>query len=346
MQYSFSFPSGHVQYFFGEDTGQLHKIARPDTTILITDEHVADVLPEAYSRYRKVVIPPGEETKSLQHLATLTEALMKEEAHRATKLLGVGGGVVTDITGMLASVYMRGIPFGFVPTSLLGMVDASIGGKNGVNHAGQKNMLGTFRQPEFVWYDTVFLRTLPPEEWSNGFAEIIKYGCIADARILTTLQDSDVAFYQQHPEQLADLIQSCADVKNKIVHADEQESGLRAILNFGHTAGHAFESIYGLSHGAAVGLGMIVASHLSVKHDGLAPEFPEQLRGLLTRMGLPVTLDFSVDDVMTAVRLDKKRDEEGVKFVLIQQPGVAQVKPLSFDQIREGLQAFRDECGH
>lgn len=343
MQYAFPFPSGPVSYFFEEEWRQLYENAPPEHTILLTDEIVAAVLPDALQPYRRIVMPAGEASKSWETAGGLAQQLMQLEAHRKTGLLGVGGGVVTDMTGLLASVYMRGIAFSFVPSSLLGMVDAAIGGKNGVNHGSHKNMLGTFRQPQFLFYRTELLQTLPDAEWSNGFAEIIKYGCTADARILTMLEEGDVAHFQSRPEQLSALISGCVDVKNKIVNADETESGLRKTLNFGHTAGHAFESLYGLPHGSAVGLGMIVAALLSETFCGLSPDTTAVIRRLLQQYGLPLRLEFDTDKVLENMRLDKKRTAAAVDYVLLQKPGVAQVTELSFEQVRTGLQRFADE---
>ena len=198
-------------------------------------------------------------------------------------------------------------------------------------------MLGTIRQPRFILFDTDFLATLPEEQWSNGFAEIIKYGYIADVRILTTLQNSDITWFQKHPQKLEELIAGCVDVKNKIVHADEQESGLRQMLNFGHTAGHAFETLYDLPHGHAVGLGMLVALHLSEQHCRLEKDNGMQLRQLLRQYGLPERMAHNTDDVMQLLVTDKKRSEKGIAYVLVEKPGVAVTKWLQPDQIREAL---------
>jgi 3-dehydroquinate synthase len=224
-----------------------------------------------------------------------------------------------------------------VPTTLLGQVDAAVGGKNGVNVGLHKNMLGTICQPTFVLFDLSYLNTLPQEHWANGFAEIIKYGFIADVRILNTLGSSDIPYFQKHLPQLSELIAGCVDVKNKIVHADEREDGLRMMLNFGHTAGHALETLCGLHHGQAVGLGMRVAMRLSERESGLGAEVGEQLKTLLELYGLPTTQAFDTDEVLNLMLSDKKRSPEGLNYVLLEKPGVAITKVVAPDAVREAL---------
>jgi 3-dehydroquinate synthase len=336
--HAITFPSGATtEYHFEASQKDLHRLAPPASSIVITDETVAELHDERLKDYRVISFPAGEQHKTLDTIAMLTDRLIEAGAHRATMILGIGGGVVTDVAGYLAASYMRGVPVAYVPTTLLGQVDAAIGGKNGVNTGLHKNMLGTFRQPVFVLFDTEFLTTLPDEQWSTGFAEIIKYGHIADARILTTLQNTDVTWFRKHPEKLAELIAGCVDVKNKIVHADEEEGGLRRVLNFGHTAGHAFETLHHLPHGHAVGLGMRVAVRLSEEHAGLVPDTGANLLQLLQGYGLPVHLPHDTEAVMQLLCTDKKRNDQGIEYVLIEKPGVAVTKVLQPDQIRGAL---------
>jgi 3-dehydroquinate synthase len=333
-----TFPSGAAtEYHFEATPEDLRHLAPPKDTIVITDDTVAGLHGDKLKDYRVLTFPAGEENKTLDTVAKLAEALLEAGAHRSTTLLGIGGGVVTDIVGFLGSSFMRGLNVVFAPTTLLGQVDAAIGGKNGVNLGLHKNMLGTVRQPRFVLFSTNFLTTLPEDHWRGGFAEIIKYGFIADARILTTLQAADISFFQKHPDKLGELISGCADVKTKIVHADESEEGLRKVLNFGHTAGHAFETLYGLPHGHAIGLGMRVAIKLSEQHAALMPDAGEQLLQLLQQYGLPTQVELSTADVMPLLLTDKKRKEEGIEYVLLEKPGVAVTKVLQPEQIAEAL---------
>lgn len=340
--FAFTFPSGTTDYYYEASMQDLREKAPPASSIIITDETVAKLHADKLEGYRIISIPPGEAHKTWATIEDLAQKLIALSAHRGTLLIGLGGGVVTDITGFLAGTYMRGVPFAFVPTTLLGMVDAAIGGKNGVNVGLHKNMLGTIRQPQFILYNTDFLLTLPDEQWSNGFAEIIKYGFIADARILTTLQQSDIAYFQKHPQQLGELIAGAADIKNKIVHADEHETGLRKMLNFGHTAGHAFEMLGSLPHGYAVGLGMIVAMRLSCQYKNLSPETALQLKDLLERYQLPASHIFDRQEALELIRMDKKRTDETIDFILIEKPGVAVIHKLRPEELLPYLNDMPD----
>jgi 3-dehydroquinate synthase len=336
--HAITFPSGDATEFHFEANEQdLFRLAPSSSTIAITDENVAKLYSKQLKGYRLLTFPAGEEHKTPATIAKLTEQLLEAGAHRGIMLLGIGGGVVTDIVGFLASTFMRGVPVAFVPTTLLAQVDDSLGGKNGVNIGLHKNMLGTVRQPKFVLFDTTYLSTLPDEQWRSGFAEIIKYGHISDARILTTLQNEGIDFFQKHPDKLSELIEGCADVKNKIVHADERESGLRRMLNFGHTAGHAFETLYHLPHGYAVGLGMRVAVKLSEQHTGLMKDTSSLLLQLLEKFGLPATIEYDEAAVMELLITDKKRKDEGIEYVLLEKPGVATSKVLQPEEIRSAL---------
>lgn len=341
MEYALTFPTGTVQYLLESSIDNLRQQAPPKDAIIITDEHVAQVLDGKLEGYKVLTIPAGEAQKTPQTIEALTHRLIEAETHKAHTIVGIGGGLVTDITGFLAGTYMRGISFGFVPTTLLAMVDAAIGGKNGVNVGLHKNMLGTIRQPKFILYDTELLTTLPDEEWHNGFAEIIKYGCISDARILTMLRAADTAYYQKHLHQLNALIAGCVDIKNKITSADESEQGMRRLLNFGHTSGHAFETVHQLPHGHAVGLGMLVATILSEELVGLDKAFYAQLKTLLQQYGLPTKLEFDIAEIMNILKMDKKRLDAGsVNFVLLEKPGLATVKPVQFEAIEATLKTF------
>jgi len=343
MEYAFTFPTGTVRYLFQRQLEHLSLYADPKTFIVITDEKLRDLYGKELRGYTILALPPGEESKSLDSLAYLSRELLKNHVHRRHMLLGFGGGVITDITGYLACSYMRGVGFGFVPTTLLAMVDAAVGGKNGVNIEPYKNILGALAQPEFIYYDLNLLLSLPDEEWRNGFAEIIKYGCMADSRVLKTLEDERLSFFQQHPQELETLIIGCIDIKNKIVHADEKENNVRKLLNFGHTAGHAFERQYQLHHGEAVALGMLVACIVSEKECNLDPAFRRRLAALLRRYGLPCHLDFSVAQVMDNMQTDKKRNDEGIDYVLLEKPGVGIIRKLPFEKIEAALQQFLDE---
>lgn len=329
----------YTEYHFECTQEDLQRLAPPGSSIVITDDQVRDLYDDLLEPYRVLSFPAGEAQKNLDTVARLTEQLVQFGAHRKTLILGFGGGVVTDLAGFVAATFMRGVPVGFVPTSLLAQVDAAIGGKNGVNSGLHKNMLGTFRQPGFIAFDSSYLNSLPDKEWSNGMAEVFKYGFIADARVLSATSAHDLKWIQKHPHKLNELIEGCVNIKNKIVHADEKEEGLRQVLNFGHTAGHAFETLYKLPHGHAIGLGMLVAMRLSERYCGLIPEADQQLRTLLKQYDLPLTVDHNADDVMEVLCADKKRGEKGIMFVLIEKPGVAVTRWLKPEEIRPALEA-------
>lgn len=340
MQYSLTFPTGMVHYLFGEQFSSLASRYNPGECIVITDEHISALYPSLLAPYKTIILPPGEDQKSWQTIEHLAQQLIALEAHRKTMLIGIGGGVVTDITGFIGSVYMRGIPFGFAPTSLLGMVDAAIGGKNGVSLGLHKNILGTINQPQFLLFDTSLLKTLPSEEWSNGFAEIIKYACLFDAPLFEELKENGIDHYRNNQQALENLIARCAAWKNKTVQADEKESGLRKLLNFGHTAGHALENLYHLPHGHAVAIGMVIACLISEQVCSLDPSVRSELCALLKKYKLPVTIDFDIEKVMTLLKMDKKRNTDTVDYVLLNSIGDAVVKPLSFDVIYNALNQF------
>ena len=340
MPYTLSFPTGDVKYLLHSSFIELDKLVNPKNCIILTDETIYSEHQYMLEAYKTITIPAGELQKSWETIQYIIDQLIHYEAHRKSYLIGLGGGVITDITGFAASIYMRGIAFGFIPTTLLGMVDAAIGGKNGINSGLQKNLVGTINQPKFVLYDTKFLKTLPVTEWSNGFAEVIKYACLYDARLFKQLSDNDINYYQQDENALTELIETCVDWKNKVVLADEKETGQRKLLNFGHTAGHAFEKLYNLPHGYAVGLGMIAACMISEKEAGLDSVVRTKLRHLLKKYDLPTELDFDTKKVMGVLLMDKKRNTDSVDYILLEDIGKAIIKPLSFETIENTLATF------
>ncbi|MDI9320784.1 MAG: 3-dehydroquinate synthase [Phycisphaerales bacterium] len=343
MHYTINFPAGQTDYYLNSSYSQLLQVAPIAHSIIIIDENINRFYGHLFTEYRVLIIESGEEVKTWETIRLLAEKLVQFEAHKTSVLIGIGGGVICDITGFLASIYMRGISFAFVPTTLLAMVDASVGGKNGVNVGFSKNMLGTINQPKFILFDTAFLETLPEQEWSNGFAEIIKYACIGNPHLFEQLAHGTPASFQTKPKSLTLLIDTCVQQKNNIVLADEQEKNLRKTLNFGHTAGHAFETLYHLPHGQAVALGMVVALIASEQTLQLEKDVRQKLLLLLQQYDLPYQLKIDVAKVMQTLKHDKKRNNELVDFILLQSIGEAVIVPLAFDAITAALQAFEDE---
>ncbi|MES2881708.1 MAG: 3-dehydroquinate synthase, partial [Bacteroidota bacterium] len=285
--------------------------------------------------WHTIVLKAGEEFKVQATSDTIIEQLIAFEADRNFLLVGVGGGVITDITGYAASVYMRGIRFGFVPTSLLALVDASIGGKNGIDVGVYKNMVGIIRQPTFILHDLVFLNTLPEAEWQNGFAEIIKHACIKDVAMFRVLQSHDISFYKKKKAETCALIQRNALLKSKVVQADEFERGDRKLLNFGHTLGHALENQYELSHGQAISIGMTFAASLSETISGFKRK--DDVANLLEQYALPSHATFDKEKVISVLKMDKKKTKDSIHFILLERIGKAVIETISIDQLYESL---------
>ena len=293
--------------------------------------------------YREVsvlALPDGERHKDWQTLNQVFDHLLAAGCDRKTVLFALGGGVVGDLTGFAAACYMRGVPFVQVPTTLLAQVDSSVGGKTAINHPLGKNMVGAFYQPQRVVCDLDTLRTLPPRELAAGLAEVIKYGPIADAGFLDWIEAHLDELLAREPAALLHAVRRSCEIKAWVVGQDERESGLRAILNFGHTFGHAIEAGLGYGqwlHGEAVACGMVMAADLS-RRLGLMPEaFVERLRHLLQRAGLPVQAPaaIGVDRFIELMRVDKKAEGGEIRFVVIEALGRAAVRPAPDALVRE-----------
>jgi 3-dehydroquinate synthase len=251
--------------------------------------------------------------------------------------VGIGGGIVCDITGYVASTYLRGIGFGYVATSLLAQVDASVGGKTGVNHKGFKNMIGTFNQPEFVLCDLELLSTLPEEERWCGFAEIIKHGAIADTGLFDYLESNAERALELDKEVIEKLVYDSIRIKARVVNEDEKEKGERRKLNFGHTFGHALQKVAEVNHGAGVSAGMVIASDLSVKMGLLKKPSHERLRSLIAKYKLPVEISAKTEELLAAIRMDKKRQDLNIHFVFLKTIGQSVVEEVSLDDLEKAL---------
>lgn len=326
-----TFSSQTVSYYFDSSLEQLNQLTSPDNTFIITDENIYAKHARKFKGWRTIVLKPGEEFKVQATVDAVVEELIEAGADRKSFLVGVGGGVVTDITGYIASIYMRGIQVGFAPTTILAMVDASIGGKNGIDVGIYKNMVGLIRQPSFLLYDYSLLKSLPKDEWINGFAEIIKHACIKDAAMFELLEQHKLTAFQRDKALLDKLIQRNALLKSKVVQQDEFEQGDRKLLNFGHTLGHAIENSYELSHGQAVALGMVVAAALSAEYR----KFKDITRvvDMIVKYGLPAFAAFDAAKAMEVMQSDKKRVKDIIHYVLLEKIGKGVVMPLTAPQI-------------
>jgi 3-dehydroquinate synthase len=305
--------------------------------------HLADALAGRYTRVHQVVLPDGESFKTWETLNLIFDALLGHGCDRKTVLYALGGGVVGDMTGFAAASYMRGVPFVQVPTTLLAQVDSSVGGKTGINHPLGKNMIGAFYQPRLVICDLDTLRTLPDRELSAGLAEVIKYGPIADLAFLDWIEANLNALLARDPAALAHAVKRSCEIKAWVVSQDERESGLRAILNFGHTFGHAIEAGLGYGewlHGEAVGCGMVMAARLSMRLGLVDAAFVQRLTALVARAGLPVrapVLDTqdNAGRYLALMRVDKKAEGGEIKFVVVDGSGTAQMRGAPDQMVRE-----------
>lgn len=273
-----------------------------------------------------IEFPAGEASKNISTVMDIAGELLKSGADRETFLLALGGGVVGDVTGFIASVFMRSVPYIQIPTTLVAQVDSSIGGKTAVDLQYGKNLLGTFYQPCAVFTDLSFLETLPEKEFNNGLAEIIKYGIIDDEKMFQTMENHMETIKLKESKLLLNIVESCCRIKKSIVEIDEKDQGLRHILNFGHTWGHALETIsgYSITHGEGVALGMIAAARLSEKMGYLENNQARRIETLLRKAGLPWKIPevFSADDIIDALRMDKKKKGDIVRFVLLKKIGM------------------------
>ncbi|MDO8718515.1 MAG: 3-dehydroquinate synthase [Polaromonas sp.] len=300
-----------------------------------------------YQNIHSVTLPDGEAHKTWETLNLIFDALLNNGCDRKTILFALGGGVVGDMTGFAAASYMRGVPFVQVPTTLLAQVDSSVGGKTAINHPLGKNMIGAFYQPLLVICDLEVLTTLPARELSAGLAEVIKYGPIADMAFLDWIESNLDALLAKDPAALAHAIQRSCEIKAAVVGQDERESGLRAILNFGHTFGHAIESGLGYGawlHGEGVGCGMVMAAHLSQRLGLVDLSFVMRLTRLIERAGLPVrgpvlSATDNAGRYLDLMRIDKKSEAGEIRFVLIDGPGRAAVRAAPDALVREVIDA-------
>lgn len=324
-----------VDHYFDGKLAQLHQVVDRRNTVIITDENVFAAHAPAFRSWKYIVLQPGERFKVQDTVDLLIAKLIKLEADRNTVLVGIGGGVITDLTGYVASIYMRGIRFGFVPSSLLAMVDAAIGGKNGIDVGSYKNMVGTIRQPAFILHDMRLLDSLPETEWRNGFAEIIKHAAIRNASLFREIESNDLTYYRKNKRARQQLVEKNALLKIRVVQHDEMEQGERKLLNFGHTLGHALENQYGLMHGEAVALGMCFAARLSARMAGLKQ--PARIENLVRQYGLPTAIDYYRDRVIEVLKMDKKRAGSAINFILLERIGKAVIRPVPIHELYENL---------
>ena len=333
QQVTLSTPAGVTEIIVGELLSSRLQALELEPVLLI-DENVLLHHHDIFEPYRSLSIPAGESNKTLQNVEAIYRELVTLEADRSTLMVGVGGGLATDVAGFVASTFLRGTPFGFISTTLLGQVDASIGGKNGVNLDGYKNMVGTIRQPSFVWCDLSLLHSLHTREYVSGIAEVIKYGLIRDIRFLEYLEGHMESLLGQNAAVLEQVVTTSAAIKTDVVQKDEKESGLRKILNFGHTFGHAIERSKGILHGEAVGVGMVLAARLSHLQGLISAPEVDRIEKVLSSAGLPVQMKLDPAEIYQNIRKDKKRSGVDVHFILLKGLGSTVIRPLALSELK------------
>jgi 3-dehydroquinate synthase len=343
----------HIGNSLLDDAGIFQELPKASVAVIVSNTTIAPIyaarlqasLQGKYKTIHTIVLPDGEAHKTWQTLNLIFDDLLKHSCDRKTTLFALGGGVVGDMTGFAAASYMRGVPFVQVPTTLLAQVDSSVGGKTGINHPLGKNMVGAFYQPQLVLCDLSTLTTLPARELSAGLAEVIKYGPIADMIFFDWIEANMEALLARDSAALAHAVKRCCEIKAWVVGQDEREAGLRAILNFGHTFGHAIEAGLGYGawlHGEAVGCGMVMAAQLSQRLGLVDAAFVARLTVLIQKAGLPTVApalaqgeQANADRYLELMRVDKKAEAGEIKFILINKPGQCVVQTAPDALVRE-----------
>ena len=324
----------------GEKLQNLGNYIPGENVVIITDVNVKRFYQNSFPSHPVITIQTGEKIKDLDTVRNIYGKLVEFGVDRSTFIVGIGGGIVCDITGFVASTFLRGIKFGFVSTTLLSQVDASVGGKNGVNFKGYKNMVGVFNQPEFVICDLNLLNTLPEKEVLCGLAEIVKHAAIGDADLFQYLEENYQKALALDAPVIERLVYDSVVIKSAIVNKDEKEKGERRKLNFGHTFGHAIEKTTGVRHGEAVSAGMVMASKLSVKQGHLQAKDAQRIKNLLRDLKLPISLQADRKTVLDALRKDKKRQGNRINFVLLEDIGKPFVDKISINELDNALNDF------
>ena len=323
------------QVLVGESVKNVKSYLPQSQVVIVTEPTVRQYFGELCSAYPCIEIENGEPHKTLQTVEHIAKQLLDLQADRNTFLLGVGGGIVCDITGFAASIFMRGCGFGFVSTTLLSQVDASVGGKNGVNFEGYKNMLGVFAQPQFVICDPSNFDTLPQREFVAGFSEIVKAAMIANAPLFDFMEKNVEKALQKDRATLEHLVYESVKIKADIVSVDERERGARRKLNLGHTFGHAIEKNAALMHGEAVSVGLCLASQVAVGLGLMTAAERERVRGVLSRLHLPTGTDIPLSTLFSAMLKDKKKSGSSLHLILPVGIGNCEVREVQLEELEK-----------
>lgn len=319
--------------YIGEKLESVIRLVPSKGTIIITDKNIRQIYGNRFPDFPVLTIEPGEESKRIEIVEYLANQLLQAGADRSAFILAIGGGVVSDLGGFLAAIYMRGVKCGYVSTSLLSQVDASIGGKNGVNAGGVKNILGIIRQPEFVICDPEMLSTLPEEEYLSGLAELIKTAVIGDRTLFYLIESNIEGILDRDPILMGELISRSVRFKASIVAQDENEKGIRKILNFGHTFGHAIEMKRSVSHGFAVAAGMELAAQYSYETGLIGEDEKQRIISLLDSFTLLDHKKLPVEEIEELILHDKKKAGKDISFVFTEGIGKAVIRQIPVHEI-------------
>jgi len=335
-------PDVSSEILVGENWEYVREMLPERRAVIITDDNVRELYGDRFPEVPVFSVKPGEDSKKLEVVEYLAEKLLEAGIDRSGFILAIGGGVVCDLAGFLASVYMRGIGCGYVSTSLLSQVDASTGGKNGVNLGGTKNMIGTIRQPEFVICDPAMLTTLPEQEYLSGLAELIKTAIIGNRVLFELLERNFDQIMERDTILLTTLVAMSVRFKADVVSEDERETGLRRILNFGHTFGHAIEMHMSLKHGFAVASGMELAAEFSYEKGYIAKDEKERIVNILKMYELLGIHNLPDDKLELLVLHDKKKTGKDINFIFTEGIGRALVKKVSVNEVLGFYTRYRD----
>ena len=317
---------------FSIDNSPISEITATRNTAIISSRNLVDAYPSIFKDKKLIVIDDTEPHKNLATIEKIIAELLELGIDRNSYIIGIGGGIVCDITGFVSHIYMRGVRFGLVPTTLLSMTDAAIGGKNGVNFNENKNFIGSFDNPDFIIADSKFLQTLPQEQYLSGLGEIIKYALIGNSNILNLLKTNADKILNRNDETIQKLVSESVLTKVKIVEEDPDDKSIRHILNFGHTIGHSIELLENIPHGLAVVKGMNAATDISVKLGILATDKSQQIKQLLTSFGYDISYKLG-ENHTRLLSYDKKKEDSNIRFVLLEDICKPQIRKMPVQQI-------------
>lgn len=330
------------EIFVGRVDDGLKRFTQNRRVIVITDANIDRLYHNLISQYEHIIIGHGEGNKNLVTVQNIYTQLMDMGADRSTLLVGIGGGIVTDITGFVATTYMRGMDFGFVATTLLAQVDASVGGKNGVNILNYKNMVGTFAQPRFVITDVEFLRTLPQRELRAGMGEVVKMAIIGDSELFDFIESNISDNCYTNTDVMQRIVLDSIRLKADIVDRDECERGVRRVLNLGHTIAHAIEKCtHKLNHGEAVAVGLSKISHVSNSLEILNNNDMRRIDHLLVKIGFSLDMPVAMSDILREIRYDKKKSNNLLRIVLPESIGSCRIVEMPFEEVESSFNSLK-----